>query len=201
MKSYCSLLNSYLWSYVWPPNLPLLLSSLAPPRLDRSPINSSGCWGHPERMPRFGTTNGGGRKGDRGEEGKQHRNQGCFFVVLGRTFCFACPWELWSTSENRVCASAGLFWCTAENTEEHLWLHVLITIWVWLLSSSKAIIRSKLTIPVTQSHCKLKAYSLIYACGFTAQMPPNVQSVHIWRNLGMTVLDSRDSSSNTDRNT
>lgn len=29
MKSYCSLLNSYLWSYVWPPNLPPLLSSLA----------------------------------------------------------------------------------------------------------------------------------------------------------------------------
>lgn len=34
------------------------------------PPNPFGCWGHPERMPCFGTTNDWGRKGDSGEEGK-----------------------------------------------------------------------------------------------------------------------------------
>lgn len=75
------------------------------------PSNPSGCWGHPERMLCFGTTNDWGRKGDGGKGRKviQKSRIVFFVVVLWRTFCFAFPWELWSTSENRVRVGVGLF--------------------------------------------------------------------------------------------
>lgn len=47
------------------------------------PPNPFGCWGHPERMPCFGTTNDWGRKGDRGEErkGSNTKIKDCFFLL------------------------------------------------------------------------------------------------------------------------
>lgn len=197
------LLNSYLWSYVWPPNLPLLLSSLAPPPFHPphppiplgAEVIQKECRALVQQM-----IEGEKETEERKESNTKIKDWFFFVVVLSRTFCFAFPWELWSTSENRVCVVWAFFWRTSEKHEKHLWLYVFKTIWVCLLLSSKRqskeILENKERILVISIHCKSKSYSLIYAYDFTAQMPINVQSSHIWINPVMTELTF--SSPNTD---
>lgn len=108
------LLNSYLWSYVWPPNLPLLLSSLAPPASSTPPPPRS-LWvlrsSRKNAVLWYNKWLREKRRQRRGRKVTQKSRIVYFFVVvvLWRTFCFAFPQELWSASENRLLCCCGRF--------------------------------------------------------------------------------------------
>lgn len=173
------LLNSYLWSYVWPPNLPLLLSSLAPPPIPLgAEVIQKECRALVQQMIE-------GEKKTEERKESYTKIKDCGFLVL---WCCEELSVLLFLKNSEVllrtgcCAAVGVFLVHIREKWKTLMVVCSQNYLGCLLLSSKCqfkeVLKNKM--PVISIHWKLKSDSLIFIQDFTAQMPFNVQSSHIW---------------------